>query len=77
MNEKTERHRSIKNHHFRDFAPIRLTLPQIGNSKIPWTWFNHVLKINKKNPFHRHSFSRRKSAFWIANQLRSDLTSEI
>jgi len=77
MNEKTERHRSNQNHHFRDFAPIRLKWP---TGFIPWK------SLAQPGASQRIAFQMARQKSHSADQknlkknqcrMRSDLTSEI
>ena len=62
--------------HYRDFAPVALTLPAIGNDKVSWGYFALSLGLLKMNHIRAPRFSTQKSAFHAVKKRRSDLTSE-
>jgi len=66
----------MKKFHYRDFAPVALTLPSIENKKVSWGYFANSLGLLRLNSFIAPRFPSQKSAFQTAKKNRSDLTSE-
>jgi len=62
--------------HFRDFAPIRLTLPVMKNKPVSWGYFENSFGLLKINHLRARRFHTQKSAFQFVKKIRSDLTSE-
>jgi len=62
--------------HYRNFAPVALTLPAIKNEKVSWGYFANWLGLLKINQYRRPRFPTQRSAFKTAKKFRSDLTSE-
>ena len=62
--------------HFRDLAPIRLTLPVMKNKPVSWGYFESSFGLLKINRFPARRFHTQKSAFQFVKKIRSDLTSE-
>ena len=62
--------------HYRDFAPVALTLPNIKNKKVSWGYFENWIGLLKINRLNAPRFSSQRSAFQAVKKVRSDLTSE-
>ena len=62
--------------HFRDFAPIGLTLPRIDNQPYPWNCFKILVVREPRKTCSPRFISSQKSAFQFVKKNRSDLTSE-
>ena len=62
--------------HFRDFAPVALTLPAIENKKVSWGYFANSLGLLRINQLRAPRFYSQKSAFARVKKISSDLTSE-
>ena len=66
----------MHDYHFRNFAPVALTLPSIENRKVSWGFFANSMGLLRINRYRAPRFPSQKSAFRTVKKNRSDLTSE-
>ena len=62
----------MKKFHYRDFAPVALTLPAIENKKVSWGYFENSLGLLKINHFTARRFALYKSNVLTVKKNRSD-----